>query len=125
MRVSSGSGLLEGFRLADRTTASDEGRLLWVDEIRDLGRRVTALTAVLVGEADQAGSAMRARHTRLEEWMARSGQETPREASPRSSTWATPPDSPQPHYDARSGYATAAARSPAAPPRSATATCTT
>jgi hypothetical protein len=73
--------VLEAFRLADRTVASDEDRLVWVDEIRDLGRRVSALTAVLVAEADEAESAMRARHTRLEDWMARSGQETPREAS--------------------------------------------
>ncbi|MHB1009089.1 MAG: HNH endonuclease signature motif containing protein [Propionibacteriaceae bacterium] len=78
--------LLEAFRQTDRTAASDEDRLAWVDEIRDLGRRVTALTAVLVAEADEAGSAMRARHTRLEDWMARSGQETPREAS--SAVWA-------------------------------------
>jgi hypothetical protein len=73
--------LLEGFRLMDRTAASDEDRLTWVDEIRDIARRVTALAAVLVAEADEAGSAMRARHTRLEDWMSRSGQETPREAS--------------------------------------------
>jgi len=50
----------------------------WIDNIRDIGRRVTALNAVLIAEADEAGSAMRARHTRLEDWMARSGQETPR-----------------------------------------------
>jgi hypothetical protein len=61
--------------------ALDEERLAWVDEIRDLNRRVTALSAVLVAEADEAGSSLRARHTRLEDWMARSGQETPREAS--------------------------------------------
>jgi hypothetical protein len=41
---------------------------------------------VLIAEADEAGSAMRARHTRLEDWMARSGQETPREAS--GAVWA-------------------------------------
>jgi hypothetical protein len=73
--------LLDHFRRTDRTTASDEDRLVWVDEIRDLGRRVSALTAVLVAEADEAGSCMRARHTRLEDWMTRTGQETPREAS--------------------------------------------
>ena len=73
--------MLEAFRLMDRSAASDEQRLGWVDEIRDLGRRVSALTSVLVAEADEAGSAMRARHTRLEDWMVRSGQETPREAS--------------------------------------------
>jgi hypothetical protein len=78
--------LLEDFRLADRTAASDEDRLSWIDEIRDIGRRVTAMTAVLVSEADEVGSALRARHTRLEDWMARSGQETPREAS--SAVWA-------------------------------------
>ena len=78
--------LLEAFRQTDRTTASDEDRLVWIDEIRDIGRRVTAMTAVLVAEADEAGSAMRARHTRLEDWMARSGQETPREAS--GAVWA-------------------------------------
>src|SRR5664279_6054541 len=78
--------LLEDFRLADRTTASDEDRLAWIDGIRDIGRRVTALTSVLVTEADEAGSAMRSRHTRLEDWMARSGQETPREAS--GAVWA-------------------------------------
>ena len=43
--------VLEAFRLADRSASTDEDRLLWVDEIRDLGRRVTALTAVLVAEA--------------------------------------------------------------------------
>ena len=74
-------GVLDAFRLADRTMASDEDRLTWIDEIRDLSRRVNALTAVLVAEADEAGSSLRARHTRLEDWMARSGQETPREAS--------------------------------------------
>ncbi len=74
-------GLLEDFRRSDRTMASDEDRLVWLDEIRDLNRRVTALTAVLVAEADEAGSSLRARHTRLEDWMTRSGQETPREAS--------------------------------------------
>ena len=73
--------LLETFRQTDRTSASDEDRLAWVDGIREIGRRVWALTAVLVAEADEAGSAMRARHTRLEDWMARSGQESPREAS--------------------------------------------
>ena len=78
--------LLEDFRLADRSTSSDEDRLAWIDEIRDIGRRVTALTSVLVAEADEAGSAMRARHTRLEDWMARSGQQTPREAS--GAVWA-------------------------------------
>src|SRR5664279_2510289 len=78
--------LLEDFRLADRTMASDEHRLAWIDEIRDIARRATALTSVLVAEADEAGSAMRARHTRLEDWMARTGQETPREAS--GAVWA-------------------------------------
>src|SRR5664280_324114 len=78
--------ILENTRLADRSAASDENRLVWIDEIRDIGRRVTALTSVLVAEADEAGSAMRARHTRLEDWMARSGQETPREAS--GAMWA-------------------------------------
>lgn len=78
--------LLEAFRLADRTMASDEDRLVWVDEIREIGRRVAALTAVLVSEADEAGCAMRVRHSRLEDWMARSGQETPRDAS--RAVWA-------------------------------------
>src|ERR1035437_2021156 len=78
--------LLEDFRLADRTMASGEHRLAWIDEIHDIARRVPALTSVLVAEADEAGSAMRARHTRLEDWMARSGQETPREAS--GAVWA-------------------------------------
>lgn len=77
---------LESIRGSDRSAASDEARLSWVDEIRDIGRRVTALMSVLVAEADEAGSAMRARHTRLEDWMARTGQETPREAS--SAVWA-------------------------------------
>ncbi len=78
--------LLETFRQTDRTNASDEDRLAWIDEARDIGRRVTAMTAVLVAEADESGSAMRARHTRLEDWMARSGQETPREAA--RAVWA-------------------------------------
>lgn len=73
--------MVEQFRGTDRSGASDEDRLVWVDEVRDLGRRISALAAVLVAEADEAGSALRARHTRLEDWMARSGQETPREAS--------------------------------------------
>ncbi len=77
---------LEEIRGADRTMASDDERLAWIDEIRDLGRRVTAMTSMLVAEADEAGSAMRARHTRLEDWMARTGQETPREAS--GAVWA-------------------------------------
>jgi hypothetical protein len=82
--VASTAGLREGFaaireilentRLADRSAASDEDRLAWIDDIRDIGRRVTALDAVLIAEADEAGSALRARHTRLEDWMARSGQ---------------------------------------------------
>ena len=78
--------VLEDIRLTDRSAASDEERLAWIDEIRDIGRRVAALTSVLVAEADEAGSAMRARHTRLEDWMARTGQETPREAS--GAVWA-------------------------------------
>ena len=73
--------LLDGFRRLDRSAASDEQRLAWVDQIRELSRRVTALSMVLVGEADEAGSSLRARHTRLEDWMTRSGQETAREAS--------------------------------------------
>jgi hypothetical protein len=77
---------LEEIRTADRSAVRDEVRLTWIDEIRDIGRRVTALTSVLVAEADEAGSAMRARHTRLEDWMARTGQETPREAS--GAVWA-------------------------------------
>jgi len=94
--VASTAGLREGFaaireilentRLADRSAASDEDRLAWIDDIHDIGRRVTALNAVLIAEADEAGSAMRARHTRLEDWMARTGQETPREAS--GAVWA-------------------------------------
>jgi len=94
--VASTAGLREGFaaireilentRLADRSAASDEDRLAWIDDIHDIGRLVTALNAVLIAEADEAGSAMRARHTRLEDWMARSGQETPREAS--GAVWA-------------------------------------
>ena len=78
--------LLEGFRSMDRSAAADEDRLEWVDQTRDLGRRVTALTSVLVAEADEAGSAMRVGHTRLEDWMARTGQETPREAA--GTVWA-------------------------------------
>ncbi len=78
--------LLEVVRTTDRSAATDEERLGWVDDVRDVSRRVTALTSVLVAEADEAGSAMRARHTRLEDWMARTGQETPREAS--GAVWA-------------------------------------
>ncbi len=78
--------LLEHLRHGDRSAASDEERLAWLEDIRDIGRRVSALTAVLLAEADEAGSAMRARHSRLEDWMTRSGQESPREAS--GAVWA-------------------------------------
>lgn len=78
--------VLERFRRADRSVASDDERLAWLDDVRDLGRRLAALSAVLISEADQAGSAMRARGTRLEDWLARNGQETPREVS--GAVWA-------------------------------------
>jgi hypothetical protein len=78
--------LLEVVRTTERSGANDEERLSWVDQMRDITRRATAMASVLVNEADEAGSAMRARHTRLEDWMARTGQETPREAS--GAVWA-------------------------------------
>jgi hypothetical protein len=38
------------------------------------------LKTVLVGEADEAGSAMREMHTTLQDWLSRSGQDSPRQA---------------------------------------------
>jgi hypothetical protein len=72
---------LETVRVADRTMASDGERLTWIEKVTDAERRVSALKAVLIGEADEAGSAMRARHTPLRDWLAGSGQESPRRAA--------------------------------------------
>ena len=72
---------LETVRLADRTMASDEERLGWIQQVVEAERRASALKAVLIGEADEAGSAMRARHTPLRDWLAGSGQESPRRAA--------------------------------------------
>jgi hypothetical protein len=72
---------LEAVRVADRTGASDEERLDWIEKIVEAERRVSALKAVLIGEADEAGSAMRARHAPLRDWLAGSGQESPRRAA--------------------------------------------
>src|SRR5665647_2995618 len=68
---------LETVRIADRTMASDGERLTWIEKVTEAERRVSALKAVLIGEADEAGSAMRARHTPLRDWIAGSGQEKP------------------------------------------------
>ncbi len=72
---------LETVRAADRTMASDEERLGWIEQVVEAERRVSALKAVLIGEADEAGSSMRARHTPLRDWLAGSGQESPRRAA--------------------------------------------
>jgi len=72
---------LETVRKVDRSPASDEERLAWIEQIRAVQRRADALTAVLIAEADEANSAMKARHTHLSDWLARSGQETPRQAA--------------------------------------------
>lgn len=77
---------LEHVRAADRTRASDEARLAWIEQVRGVQRRVDALAAILIGEADEANSAMRARHSHLQDWLARSGQETPRQAT--ATLWA-------------------------------------
>ncbi|HSN10619.1 MAG TPA: DUF222 domain-containing protein, partial [Propionibacteriaceae bacterium] len=72
---------LEQVRGTDRSAASDEERLGWVEQVRAVQRRVDALAAILLCEADEAGSAMRARHSHLQDWLARSGQETSRQAA--------------------------------------------
>jgi hypothetical protein len=72
---------LETVRTVDRSRASDEQRLAWIEQIRAVQRRAEALTSVLIAEADEANSAMKARHTHLSDWLARSGQETPRQAA--------------------------------------------
>src|SRR5664280_3669099 len=72
---------LETVRVADRTMASDGERLTWIEKVTEAERRVSALKAVLIGEADEAGSAMRVRHTPLRDWLAGSGQESPRRAA--------------------------------------------
>jgi len=72
---------LETVRVADRTMASDEERLEWIEKVTEAERRAAALKAVLIGEAGEAGSAMRARHTPLRDWLAGSGQESPRRAA--------------------------------------------
>jgi len=72
---------LEAVRVADRTRASDGERLGWIEQVTEAERRVSALKAVLIGEADEAGSAMRARHTPLRDWLAGSGQQSPRRAA--------------------------------------------
>ncbi|MBI4901694.1 MAG: DUF222 domain-containing protein [Actinobacteria bacterium] len=77
---------LDQVRATDRSAATDEERLAWVEQVRGLQRRVDALAAMLIAEADEAGSAMRARHTHLQDWLARSGQETPRQAT--ATLWA-------------------------------------
>ena len=43
--------------------AADEDRLAWIEKVTEAERRVSALKTVLIGEADEAGSAMRVRHT--------------------------------------------------------------
>jgi hypothetical protein len=80
-RLDAISGELERVRSADRTMASDEQRLSWIERVRRLQRQVDAFAVILVGEADEASSAMRARHSHLQDWLARSGQETTRQAS--------------------------------------------
>ena len=70
---------LETVRVADRTRASDQDRLSWVEKLVEAERRVSALKTMLIGEADEAGSAMRAAHTTLPDWLARSGQDSPRQ----------------------------------------------
>lgn len=72
---------MEAVRVADRTTASDEKRLAWIGKLTEIERRASAVKTVLIGEADEAGSAMRARHTPLRDWLAGSGQESPRRAA--------------------------------------------
>lgn len=72
---------LERLRVADRTRASDEERLGWIEQITEAERRVSALRTLFIGEADEAGSAMRARHTPLRDWLAGSGQVSPRRAA--------------------------------------------
>lgn len=72
---------LEAVRVADRTTASDHQRLAWIEKVSEAERRVSALRTVLVGEAEAAGSAMRVRHTPLRDWLAASGQHSPRQAA--------------------------------------------
>ncbi len=72
---------LEAVRVADRTTASDEQRLAWIEKVSEAERRVSALRTVLVGEAEAAGSAMRVRRTPLRDWMAGSGQQSRRQAA--------------------------------------------
>lgn len=71
---------LETVRVADRTTSTDAERLSWVEKLVEAERRVSALKTVLIGEADEAGSAMRAVHTPLQDWLARSGQDSTRQA---------------------------------------------
>lgn len=71
---------LETVRVADRTTASDTDRLSWVEKLVEAERRVSALKTVLIGEADEAGSAMRTVHTPLQDFLSRSGQDSPRQA---------------------------------------------
>jgi hypothetical protein len=66
----------EAVRLVDRTMASDEQRLAWIEQIHEVERRAVALKGLLVAGAE-AGSAMRSRGTRLADWLARSGQQTP------------------------------------------------
>jgi len=71
---------LETVRVTDRTDASDADRLSWVEKLVEAERRVSALKTVLIGEADEAGSAMRAVHTPLRDFLSRSGQDSPRQA---------------------------------------------
>jgi hypothetical protein len=66
--------------------ASDEARLGWIEQVRGVQRRADALAAILIGEADEANSAMRARHSHLQDWLVRSGQETARQAT--AALWA-------------------------------------
>ncbi|MBI4901613.1 MAG: hypothetical protein HY829_14225, partial [Actinobacteria bacterium] len=72
---------LEDVRVADRTMASDEQRLAWIEKVSEAERRVSALRTVLVGEAEEAGSAMRVRRTPLRDWLAGSGQQSPRQGA--------------------------------------------
>jgi hypothetical protein len=72
---------LEAVRVGDRSSASDEQRLSWIEKISDAERRVSALKTVLVCEAEVAGSSVRVRHTPLRDWLAGSGQQSLRQAA--------------------------------------------
>lgn len=73
--------LLDGIDHDNRATIAHDERLSLVSQARLIANRVEALVAVLIAEADQAGSSMAARNTPMTTWLGLSGQVSAKDAS--------------------------------------------